>query len=77
MTTYTTNLTDSSAVQTGLRLLSAPFRAVWRGLIALAEADSRMAVVRELQATSDEDLAARGTSRNTEVRRIFASSGAI
>lgn len=52
-------------------LLSAPFRAVGRGLVALAEAGPRMEQVRRLSALSDEELAARGTDRAAEVRRIF------
>lgn len=54
-------------------LLTAPFRAVGRGLIALAEAGPRMEQVRKLNALSDEELAARGTDRAAEVRRIFNS----
>ena len=60
-----------------LEALLAPFRAVGRGLIWLAENNSRMVAVERLLATTDEELAARGTTRPDEVRRIFASVGAL
>ncbi|AUH35486.1 DUF1127 domain-containing protein [Paracoccus tegillarcae] len=53
------------------QVLTAPFRALFNGLIALAEAGPRMKQVRKLNALSDEELAARGTTRVEEVRRIF------
>lgn len=40
----------------------------------LSEAGPRMDQIRKLNATSDEALAARGTDRAAEVRRIFAGS---
>lgn len=57
-----------------ISLLIAPFRAIGNGLISLAEAGPRMAEVRKLNALTDEQLASRGTSREREIRRIFASS---
>lgn len=58
--------------QRGLRqALAAPFKAVWHGLILLAEAGPCMDQVRKLNAMSDADLAARGLTREGEVRRIF------
>lgn len=51
--------------------LTAPFRAIGRGLIALAEAGPRAAQLRRLSETSDAQLVARGTTRADEVRRIF------
>lgn len=51
-----------------------PFRAIFHGLIVLAEADSRMVQVRKLNALTDEDLAALGTTRQDEVSRIFRAS---
>jgi hypothetical protein len=44
---------------------------VWAFLITLAESGAMMDEVRKLNATSDHDLAARGLSREGEVRRIF------
>jgi len=60
-----------------LSLITAPFRAIGTALVWLAENDSRLHAARKLQETSDEALAARGTTRADEIRRIFAASGAI
>lgn len=54
--------------------IARPFRAVFHGLIVLAEADNRMVQVRKLNELSDEDLAALGTTRQDEVSRIFGAS---
>ncbi|MFV0302912.1 MAG: hypothetical protein ACK5IP_18925 [Paracoccus sp. (in: a-proteobacteria)] len=64
----------SSIAASFARTLWAPFRAIGHGLIALAEAGPRMAAVRRLNEMSDEQLAARGTTREAEVRRIFGPS---
>lgn len=58
-------------------ILAAPFRAIGWFLVNLAETSSRMDAVRRLNATTDAELAARGTDRAAEVRRIFSSIGAI
>lgn len=75
---------DAPAARTGAHglatlwaVLTAPFRAFGRLLIAMADASDRMEQVRRLQAMSDEDLAALGTTRADEVKRMFASSGAV
>lgn len=57
-----------SARPLALRILSA----LGRGFVAMAEAGPRMEEVRRLNALSDADLTARGTTREAEVRRIFA-----
>jgi hypothetical protein len=49
-----------------------PFVASWNFLVALAEAHPKMEAVNKLSRISDETLAARGTDRSAEVRRIFA-----
>ncbi|MCV2863379.1 DUF1127 domain-containing protein [Defluviimonas sp. WL0075] len=54
-----------------LRAAAAPFRTFGIFLVALAEAGPRMEAIRRLNATSDEDLAARGLTRAGEVQRIF------
>lgn len=54
-----------------LRAIAAPFRAVGIFLVQLAESGPKMDQIRRLNATSDEDLAARGLTREGEVRRIF------
>lgn len=60
-----------------LEMVLAPFHAVGRGLIWMAENNSKMDAVQRLSKLSDEDLAARGLNRADEVRRIFASAGAL
>ncbi|SMY05887.1 DUF1127 domain-containing protein [Flavimaricola marinus] len=57
--------------------ISAPFRAIGRGLVFMAENNSRMEAVRRLNELTDAELEAKGTDRVAEVRRIFASVGAI
>ena len=59
------------------QLASAPFRAVWCGLITIAENDRRMIAVERLQKTTDAELSAMGMNRTDAVRQIFAASGAI
>lgn len=51
----------------------APFRAVGAFLVRLAEKGPRMQAVHRLNETTDEELAARGLTREGEVRRIFGS----
>ncbi|HMO70242.1 MAG TPA: hypothetical protein PKC84_01100, partial [Paracoccaceae bacterium] len=53
---------------------SLPRRALsglWNGIVRLAEYGPMMDEVRKLNRLSDEALAARGTTREAEVRRIF------
>ena len=52
--------------------LARPFVAVFNVLVAMAEAHPRMAQINKLNAISDAELAARGTTRADEVRRLFA-----
>lgn len=44
------------------------------GLVRMAEAGPRMEAVRRLNAMSDDDLEARGVTREEMVRRIFGAS---
>jgi hypothetical protein len=53
-------------------ILARPFVAIWNFMILMAESHPKMEEVRKLNAKTDEDLAARGTSREAEVRRIFS-----
>ncbi|WP_265500351.1 hypothetical protein [Paracoccus beibuensis] len=57
--------------------LLAPFRAVGRFMVALAEASPQMRALNRLSALSDADLAAHGLTREGEVRRILGASAAI
>ncbi|MGR3464426.1 MULTISPECIES: DUF1127 domain-containing protein [Rhodobacterales] len=54
--------------------LIAPFAAIGRGLVALAETGPRMKQVRRLNEMSDEDLEALGTTRAEMVRKIFGGA---
>jgi len=69
----------SSGLSLGLvwTVVSAPFRLVGRGLVAIADASSQMEKVNRLNAMTDEELALAGTTRANEVRRIFAAAGGI
>jgi hypothetical protein len=51
--------------------LAAPFVAFGRILMKIAEANSRFEQVQRLQSLSDEDLAARGLTRDGIVRHVF------
>lgn len=54
-----------------LRLLGAPFAFLGELLISLAEAGPRMRQVKRLNGMTDEELAAKGLTREGEVNRIF------
>ena len=51
--------------------LAAPFKAFGRILVKIGEANSRFEQVQRLQRMSDEDLAARGLTRDGIVRHVF------
>lgn len=53
-------------------ILARPFVAVWNFMIMVAEAHPKMDAINKLNRLSDDQLAARGTSREAEIRRIFA-----
>ncbi|WP_146065175.1 DUF1127 domain-containing protein [Albidovulum inexpectatum] len=55
-----------------LQLLAAPFAALGRILIRIAESSRAMREIERLNQMSDEELAARGLTRDGEIRRIFA-----
>lgn len=48
--------------------------AIVRSMTAIAEADSRVRRVQQLQAMSDADLAARGIKRDEIVHHVFRST---
>lgn len=50
-----------------------PFAAYLDLMVRIAEAGPRMQAVRKLSAQTDADLAARGKTREGEVRRLFGS----
>lgn len=49
-----------------------PFVWIWNALIAISEAHPKLAEVNKLNTQTDADLAARGTTREDEIRRIFS-----
>lgn len=55
----------------------APFRAVGRFMIALAEASPQMRALNRLSQMSDAELSAKGLTRDGEVRRILGGSAAL
>jgi len=65
-------ITETKSTHSLSSLAARPFAAFWNLLIRMAEAHPRMDAVNALNAQTDEQLAARGTTRANEVRRIFA-----
>lgn len=59
-----------------LALLAAPFKAAGRFLIWLGETSGRMQEIERVNRLSDAELAARGTTRDAEIRRIVGVGGA-
>lgn len=60
-----------------LSILLAPFAAVGRFLVQLAESGPRMQALERLSRMTDADLAERGLTREGEIRRILGISAAI
>lgn len=67
MATLTTSTTLSDRPGALRRAVSA----LWTGMLRLSEYGPMMDEVHRLNSTSDRDLAARGTTREDEIRRIF------
>lgn len=61
----------TNAITTRPNTLRRAVSAFWTGLMRLSEYGPMMDEVHRLNSTSDRDLAARGTSREAEIRRIF------
>ncbi|QIR85061.1 hypothetical protein [Paracoccus sp. AK26] len=57
--------------------LAAPFLAIGRFLVLIAEASPKVRQLERLNAQSDAQLAARGLTRDGEVRRILGISAAV
>lgn len=60
-----------------LELAAAPFRALGDLLVRMAETSPRGQSLDRLNATSDDELAERGTTRAGEARRILGARGAL
>ena len=54
--------------------IAAPVVAVARFLVHLAEVSPQMRALTQLQRVSDDELAARGVTRESEIRRIMGVS---
>ena len=67
MTTATHTAKNNTGI---LQLLSARFRAFGRFMVRVAETSACATKLNALNLISDEELAARGTDRVTEIRRI-------
>ena len=67
----------SSHPSTLLDRLAAVARGIGVFLVLLAEAGPRSEALRRLTRMSDEELAARGTTRDAEIRRIVGVSAQI
>ncbi|MDM7458290.1 MAG: DUF1127 domain-containing protein [Paracoccus sp. (in: a-proteobacteria)] len=75
MASVTTNTNRNRSLSAAVLL--APFKAVARVMVALAEASPQMRALSRLSETSDEELAARGLTRDGEIRRILGGASAI
>lgn len=60
-----------------LGVLAAPFIAFGRFLVLLAEASPKMRQLDQLNRVSDEELAAKGLTRDGEIRRIMGVNSYI
>ncbi|MDB6179437.1 hypothetical protein PAF17_18295 [Paracoccus sp. Z330] len=60
-----------------LSVLAAPFAAIGRFLVVLAEAQPRMRALQKLNEMTDAELADQGLTREGEVRRIMGVSGVV
>ena len=71
----TTAINDRKTPAAILSALAAPFAASGRLMVQLAEANPRMQALERLNRVSDAELAARGLTRDGEIRRIMGVSG--
>ena len=60
-----------------LGMLAAPFVAIGKVLILIAEANPKVRELERLNSLSDAELARRGLTRDGEVRRILGVAAAI
>lgn len=67
----TADITTHAPRASFLHLIGAPFRALGRFFIAIAEQNARLQQVERLQAKSDDELAKLGLKRDDIVRHVF------
>ncbi|MDP5306495.1 DUF1127 domain-containing protein [Paracoccus spongiarum] len=73
----TANIGRSAEAPRLSAILAAPFLAIGRFLVMLAEASPRMQALERLNRIPDAELKARGLTRDGEMRRILGISGSI
>jgi hypothetical protein len=71
------NITIDTPRGSFLELIAAPFAALGRFLVLIAEANSTVRELEGLNLRSDAQLAARGLTRDGEIRRIMGVSAAL
>lgn len=57
-----------------LNLLAKPFTALGKGLVAIAETNTRYQTLNKLMALSDAELAKRGLNRDQLVHHVYSDS---
>jgi hypothetical protein len=70
---YTIRISHPTPFLAVLQTAAAPFRAFGRLLVDLGERSPLMLALTRLQGTSDDDLQARGLTRDGELRRILGA----
>ncbi|MCZ0962287.1 hypothetical protein [Paracoccus benzoatiresistens] len=60
-----------------LGMLAAPFAAIGKVLVAIAEASPKVRELERLNSLSDAELARRGLTRDGEIRRILGVAAAM
>lgn len=73
----TTASVDRTSTGFSAASLLAPFRAMGRLLIAMAEASPQMRALNRLSQLSDQELAAKGLTRDGEIRRILGGAAVL
>jgi hypothetical protein len=71
------NITIDTPRGSFLGLIAAPFAALGRFLVLIAEANSTVRELERLNLRNDAQLAARGLTRDGEIRRIMGVSAAL
>ena len=71
------NITIDTPRGSFLGFIAAPFAALGRFLVLIADANSTVRELERLNLRSDAQLAARGLTRDGEIRRIMGVSAAL
>lgn len=73
----TTASVDRTSTGFSAASLLAPLRAMGRLLITMAEASPQMRALNRLSQLSDQELAAKGLTRDGEIRRILGGAAVL